>query len=83
MFSIEPEVLQNCARFTLCCSVGPAVSECSAVMGLTPCMLCVNTGLSPYIEDKPNSNTYGRLFQQKLCFEEKIVAFWTVFWGHG
>ena len=40
-FGTDPEVLQNCAGFTLCSSAGPAVSECSAVMGLTPCMLCV------------------------------------------
>ena len=45
MFSTEQEVLQNCASFTLCCSAGPAVGECSAVMGLTSCILCVNTGL--------------------------------------
>ena len=40
-FSTDPEVLQNCAGFTLCSSAGLAVGECSAVMGLTPCMLCV------------------------------------------
>ena len=40
-FSTVPEVLQNCAGFTLCSSAGLAVGECSAVMGLTPCMLCV------------------------------------------
>ena len=39
--STDPEVLQNCAGFTLCSSAGLAVGECSAVMGLTPCMLCV------------------------------------------
>ena len=27
--------------FTLCSSAGLAVGECFAVMGLTPCMLCV------------------------------------------
>ena len=27
--------------FTLCSSAGLTVGECSAVMGLTPCMLCV------------------------------------------
>ena len=32
-FSTDPEVLQNCASFT--------VSECSAVLGLTQCMLHV------------------------------------------
>ena len=40
-FSADPEVLQNCAGFTLCSSAGLAVRECSAVMGLTPCMLRV------------------------------------------
>ena len=40
-FSTDPEVLQNCASFTLFSSAGLAVSHCSAVMGLTPCMLCV------------------------------------------
>ena len=40
-FSIDPKVLQNCASFTLCSSAGLAVSDCAAVMGLTPCMLCV------------------------------------------
>ena len=40
-FSTEPEVLQNCAGSTLCSSAGLAVSDCAAVMGLTPCMLCV------------------------------------------
>ena len=40
-FSTYPEVLQNCTGFSLCSSAGPAVGECSAVMGLTPCMLCV------------------------------------------
>ena len=39
-FSTDPEVLQNCTGFTLCSSASPAVGECSAVMGLTPC-LCV------------------------------------------
>ena len=40
-FSTDLEVLQNCAGFTLCSSEGLAAGECSAVMGLTPCMLCV------------------------------------------
>ena len=40
-FSTDPEVIENCAGFTLCSSVNLAVGECSAVMGLTPCMLCV------------------------------------------
>ena len=40
-FSTYPEVLQNCAGFTLCSSAGLAVGECSAAMGLTPCILCV------------------------------------------
>ena len=53
MFSTELEVLQNCVSFTLCCSAGPAVGECSAVMGLTPCMLGVNTGLGRPIFWKP------------------------------
>ena len=39
--STDPEVLQNCADFTLYSSAGLAVGECSAVMGLTPRMLCV------------------------------------------
>ena len=39
--STDPEVLQNCAGFTLCSSVGLAGGECYAVMGLTPCMLGV------------------------------------------
>ena len=41
MFSADPEVLQNCAGFTLCSSAGLAVRDCSALMGLTPCILCV------------------------------------------
>ena len=40
-FSTDPEVLQNCATFTLCSSAGLAVGDCVALMGLTPCMLCV------------------------------------------
>ena len=40
-FSTDPEVLQNCAGSTLCSSTALAGSECCAVMGLTPCMLCV------------------------------------------
>ena len=40
-FSTDPEVLQNCAGFTLCSSAGLAVGECSAAKRLTPCMLCV------------------------------------------
>ena len=40
-FSTDPEVLQNCAGFTLCSSAGLAVDDCAAVMGFTPCMLCV------------------------------------------
>ena len=40
-FSTDSEVLNNCAGFTLCSSAGLAVGECSAVIGLTPCMLCV------------------------------------------
>ena len=39
--SNDLKVLQNCTGFTLCSSAGLAVGECSAVMGLTPCMLCV------------------------------------------
>ena len=42
-FSTDPEVLQNCAGFTMCSSAGLAVGKCSAVMDLTPCMLCVQT----------------------------------------
>ena len=41
MFGTDPEVLQNCASFTLCGSAGLAVGQRSAVMGLTSCMLCV------------------------------------------
>ena len=41
MLGTDPEVLQNCAGFTLCSSAGPAVGDCAAVLGLTPCMLCV------------------------------------------
>ena len=33
-FSTDPEVLQNCAGFTLCSPAGLAVGECSVVMGL-------------------------------------------------
>ena len=40
-FSTDPEVLQNCAGSTLWNSAGLAVRECSVVMGLAPCMLCV------------------------------------------
>ena len=40
-FNTDPEVLQNCPGFTLCSSAGLAVGICSAVMGLTPCLLCV------------------------------------------
>ena len=41
-FITDPEVLQNCTSFTLWMSAGLAVGEFSAVMGLTPCMLCVH-----------------------------------------
>ena len=40
-FITDPEVLQKCAGFTVRSSAGQAVGECSAVMGLTPCMLRV------------------------------------------
>ena len=40
-FSTDPEVLHNYTGFTLCSSAGLAVGDCSAVMGVTPCMLCV------------------------------------------
>ena len=40
-FSTDPEVLQNYTGFTLCSSSGLSVGECSAVIGLTLCMLCV------------------------------------------
>ena len=40
-FSTDPEVLQNCAGFTLSSSASLAEGECSAVMGLTPCALRV------------------------------------------
>ena len=40
-FYTDAEVLQNCASVTLCSSAGLEVGKCSAVMGLTPCMLCV------------------------------------------
>ena len=40
-FTTDPEITQNFAGFTLCSSTGLAVGECSVVMGLTPCMLCV------------------------------------------
>ena len=40
-FGTDPKVLPNCAGFTLCSSAGPAVGECSAVLGLTPRMLRV------------------------------------------
>ena len=49
MFSTDPEVLQNCAGFTLCSSVGLAVGECSAVMDLAPCMLCVQIYYVDYL----------------------------------
>ena len=39
-FGTDSKVLQNCAGFTLCSSAGLAVSDCAAVLGLTPCMLC-------------------------------------------
>ena len=41
IFSTDPKAFQNCAGFTLCSFAGLAVGDCSAVMGLTPCMLCV------------------------------------------
>ena len=40
-FSTDPEVLQNCASFTLCSSAGLAVGESSAVTGSTPYLLCL------------------------------------------
>ena len=40
-FSTDTEVLQICAGFTLCSSVGLAVGDCAAVLGFTSCMLCV------------------------------------------
>ena len=40
-FGTDPEVLRNCASFTLCSSAGPTVGESSGVMGMTLCMLCV------------------------------------------
>ena len=40
-FSTDTEVLQNCAGFTLCSSASLTVGECFAVIGLPPCILCV------------------------------------------
>ena len=45
MFSTDPEVLQDCAGFTLCSSASLAAGKCSAIMGLTPCMHVVYTDL--------------------------------------
>ena len=38
----DSEVLQNCEGFTLYSSAGLAADKCSAVIGLTPCMLCTD-----------------------------------------
>ena len=43
-FSTDPgvqEFFRIAQNFTLCSSAGLAVAECSVVMGLTGCMLCV------------------------------------------
>ena len=40
-FGTDSKVLQNCPGFTLCSSAGLSVGDCAAVLGLTPCMLCV------------------------------------------
>ena len=68
-FNTDPEVLQNCAGFTLCCSAGLAVDECSAVMDLTPCMLCVQIllcvaciGLLPAEFSAVNTGLGGPMF---------------------
>ena len=49
--STDPEVLSNRAGFNLCSSAGLAVGERSAVMGLTPCMLCEQVYCVLYILD--------------------------------
>ena len=38
----DPEILQNCAGFTLCSSAGLAVGECHPVMGLTMHVVCTD-----------------------------------------
>ena len=72
-FSIDPEVLQNCAGFTLCSSAGLAVGECSALMGLTPCMLCTDLmcaaciGLSSAEFSLVNTGLGRHMFWKPLC----------------
>ena len=71
--STDPEVLQNCAGFTLCGSEGLAVGECSAVMVLLPCMLCVQIYCVVCIEllsaefSSVNTGLGRPLFCKPLC----------------
>ena len=69
-FRTDPEVLQNCTGFTLCSSAGRAVGECSAVMGLTHCMLCVQiySVLRVSAEFSTVNTGFGRpMFWKPLC----------------
>ena len=72
-FNTDPEVLQNCAGFALYSSVGLAVGKCSAVMDLTPCMLCVQIYCVVYIgllssEFSAVNTGLGRpMFWKPLC----------------
>ena len=68
--STDPEVLQNCEGFhTVCSSAGLAVGECSAVMRLSPCMLCVQIYCVLFVLDYYLLNTHLRIQEWVgLCF---------------
>ena len=84
-FSTDPEVLQNCAGFTLCSSAGLAVCECSAVIGFDtmhvvctdlPCVVCI--GLS-FAEFSTVNTRLGRpLFWKPLCLLSSSEALATI-----
>ena len=77
-FSTDPEVLQICTGFTLCSSAGLAVGDCSAVMGLTSCMLCVQIYCVLCVLDYYLLNS--QLWIQdwvRLCFGN-LCVFWVL-----
>ena len=60
-FSTDPEVVQNCAGFTLCSLAGLAVGECSAVACTD--LLCVAcTGLLSVEFSTVNTGLGGPMF---------------------
>ena len=58
-FSTDLEILKNYAGYTLCSSAGSQSAECSAVIGFTPCMLCVQIYCALRVLDYAGINLTG------------------------